>query len=102
MIVKKILELPAEFEYKGVVFCFNLFKNHSDELRICYEISYICEHSVFYKDYYDENSEMCGRWIDDTGHACNWLYLVENINSDEALVEAVDDCKKYLESIGAL
>ena len=69
MIVKKILELPYRITHEGAEYSLILFPNGSNDFRICYESN-------------DKDKGFC--------------FLIENIATDNELLEAISDTKKWL------
>lgn len=81
MIAEKLLELPAWITVKQTdrnregVFHLSLFKNHSNELRICYSLD-------------DREDPISLPWDPETTR--DWILLIENIANDIDIVDAVN------------
>lgn len=96
MITKELLELPMEVEFEGIVFSPEIVWNGSDELRLCYKISYLLEGSKHTADY-----QQHGSWWNILANKEDppfqgFLILYENINTDADLIWAVRDCWRWL------
>jgi hypothetical protein len=79
MVTEYLMALPAQLTLKATStqpaanFNLNIFKNHSRELRMCYETDTLEEVEI--------------PW--DPGTKREWILLCENIDDDTAFVEAV-------------
>lgn len=90
-IVNKLLILPSTVEHEGIVFVLNIFKN-GGELRLCYDVSYVNVGSP-HKNKWEEFGCWNNIFLDsNTG----FLYLVEGIQTDEELEEAINRTKAFL------
>lgn len=65
-------------------------------MRLCYKIEHVNDNSAHYEDF-----QLGGCWenpllSESESHLCDFLYLAEGINSEEALRGAIQDCKNFL------
>jgi|SRR6185437_13674802 len=88
MIVELIQKLPNYVEYKGYSFKFELLKNGSKEIRICYSLDSYIGHSLRKINYFEEFKSWKNPLINST---CDFLFLYENIESDTDLIWALKD-----------
>jgi hypothetical protein len=94
MIVEKFATLPPWIDYQGVNFELQLFVNgRSDDVRLCFSLSHVDQDSQ-HRAVYDES----GSWINPfNGNAMQgFLFLIENIATDEDLIQAIDECHNFL------
>lgn len=97
MIVEKFARLPGWIDYQGINFELQLIVNgRPDDVRLVYAINYVSAdspHKALYED--------CGSWINSfEGHCLQgFLFLVENIETDEDLITAIDECEAWLKEV---
>lgn len=92
-VIKMILKkLPSQVEFEGVVFHLDILKNATDEMRLCYAISYVQEGSPHKADI-DTNGTFENRLL---GGTKNFLYLQENINTGKKMKSAIKRCQLFL------
>lgn len=82
-LVKFIIDkLPPFIELEGCVFNFSIFINHS-HLRICYSLDDVDKDSKHYNSFKE-----FGTWMHPFyNRPCSFLYLVENIVSQDELFQ---------------
>ncbi len=94
MIVEKFASLPSFIDYQGVNFELALVVNgRSDDVRLVYVINYAEAESPHRE--LIANS-MCWENPFAGGRLQGFLYLYENIATDEDLIAAVEDCETFL------
>jgi hypothetical protein len=101
-LVKELLSLPEFVEFQGIQFTLRIFKNHSYELRLCYEIDTVLNESP-HKNLLEthgcwENPLICPGEL----HNCGFLFLVENINNEADLYDAIKLCAIFLNRHGLI
>jgi hypothetical protein len=83
-IIQTILKkLPAYIIYDNPQLHLKLFINHSNEMRLCYEIG----RGTWFNPFVNKKNG---------GIICDYLYLYEKITSSEILELAVIKCHKFL------
>jgi hypothetical protein len=92
-ITKGILELPAYVRHEGVEYVFRLFINH-EEVRLVYEIYDVSPTSKHYQTYSD-----FGGVINENGGMKGFLFLIEGIETDEDLLEGINELKNKIDNL---
>lgn len=94
MIMEAFSELLPSLRVEGVEFVLQIINNGSaDDNRLVYAISYVETSSRHYKMYL-----LSGSWENplDNDSLQGFLFLRENIETDEDMVNAIADCKEFL------
>jgi hypothetical protein len=94
MIVEKFASLPPWITYEGVVFELQLIIDGiPNDVRLCYCLSYTNANSKHYIEYKENDA-----WLNpfQNGARQGFLYLIEGIETDEDLIEAIDNCHEFL------
>jgi len=93
MIVEKLKELPPQVQIEGVWFDFKLEHDTPTSLLLSYEVvgaEHDSPHSYLVKQYSCWNN----RYSDD--NCTGFLWFQDSIETDEDLLNAIDECKKFL------
>ena len=80
MIIEKLNKLPFSIVIEGNEFELQIFKNGTDDIRLCYALI----NNDWWNNKYQNNAPQ------------GFLYLVENISSDNQLAEALDDTYNFI------
>lgn len=94
-VTKSLLTLPEFVFFEGMEFSLSVFKNHSDEMRLVYDITSVSEDSP-HKKQYDEYNCWENPFIREEGYTCGFLFLAEGIGNDKSMLRAIQDCKQFL------
>ena len=81
MIIEKFASLPPWIMYEGIHFELQLIVNGPDDVRLCYQMLYV-----------EKGSPSNGN------RPRYFLYLHQNITTDEGLLEAIALCHKFLKN----
>lgn len=95
MIVERFLELPQSVIFEGITFVPSLIKTHDQELKLCYE-PLEWEFNSPHRDDLTEHNAWTNPLLGNESHFCSFLYLAEAINSDEDLLQAIEETKQFL------
>jgi hypothetical protein len=95
-LVKELLSLPEYIDFEGISFRLLLFKNHSYEIRLVYDIDSV-ELDSPHRNRHDNFNCWDNPFIkENESYSCSFLYLAENISDEESLLHAIEDCSAFL------
>lgn len=98
MIAEKLLQLPAWVQFEGIEFELRVFSEGQKELRLCYAFYNIDENSRHALDIKDTGSWGNPFIKEGEPYYCDFLYLIEGIETDRDFSKAIDQAKQFLQS----
>lgn len=98
-LVSLFLKLPPYVSFEGIEFVPKLINNGGKEMRLVYEILSVDADSPHAADIKEHNC-FENRLYNPDGGATGFLYLYENIFSEQGLAMAIGNCLGFLDIHG--
>ncbi len=105
-LIQELISMPCYIKHEGVTFRKKVIFNGSNEMRLCYDIENVDTDSPHNNEYW----KLWNGWLnkpfypssdpeDQDGHFCSWLVLIEGIENESDMHQAILNTRLFFTKI---